>query len=222
MASRGTVIALRSDLACQVSERANPGINSTVADGGDRRHDLPDLDAPAAGANQSTFGEHFEEWVIAEHLHSLTRLALIGKYSLNGRINMAEIKTTANDASVDEFLAAVDNDQRRTDAQELCTLMQAITGEEPVMWGPAIVGFGTTQATYANGKKVDWMKVGFSPRKANLSLYLTCDLDELSDQLADLGTYSRGKGCLYIKKLSDVDQDALTELIEVALANVGE
>ena len=63
---------------------------------------------------------------------------------------------------------------------------------------------------------------GILPRKANLSLYLTCDLDELSDQLADLGTYSRGKGCLYIKKLSDVDQDALTELIEVALANVGE
>lgn len=135
---------------------------------------------------------------------------------------MAEIKTKANDGSVDAFLASVDNAKRRADGQELCKLMAEITGEKPVMWGPAIVGFGATEMTYANGKKVDWMRVGFSPRKASLSLYLTCDLDQLSDQLADLGTYSRGKGCLYVKKLEDVDPAALANLIEVAYATAGE
>lgn len=135
---------------------------------------------------------------------------------------MAEIKTKANDGSVDAFLASIDNEKRRADGQELCKLMTELTGDEPVMWGPAIVGFGTTEMTYASGRKVDWMKVGFSPRKANLSLYLTCDLDRLSDQLADLGTYSRGKGCLYVKKLEDVDPAALANLIEVAYATAGE
>jgi len=126
---------------------------------------------------------------------------------------MAEIKTKANDCSVDAFLASVDNAKRRADGQELCKLMADITGEKPVMWGPAIVGFGATEMTYANGKKVDWMRVGFSPRKASLSLYLTCDLDQLSDQLADLGTYSRGKGCLYVKHLEALDRDVFTELV---------
>lgn len=134
---------------------------------------------------------------------------------------MAELKTKANDGDVDAFIASVTNEQRRVDAREICDLMEQISGESPVMWGPSIVGFGKDRLVYANGREVDWMSVGFSPRKAALTLYLTCDIAELSTQLANLGTYTTGKGCLYIKKLSDVDRDALAELIEVAYANTG-
>ncbi len=134
---------------------------------------------------------------------------------------MAELKTKANDGDVDAFIASVANEQRRVDAREICDLMEQISGESPVMWGPSIVGFGKDRLVYASGREVDWMSIGFSPRKAALTLYLTCDIAELSTQLENLGTYTTGKGCLYIKKLSDVDRDALAELIEVAYANTG-
>ena len=134
---------------------------------------------------------------------------------------MAELKTKANDGDVDAFIASVTNEQRRVDAREICDLMERISGEPPVMWGPSIVGFGKGRLVYASGREVDWMSIGFSPRKAALTLYLTCDIAELSTQLENLGTYTTGKGCLYIKKLSDVDRNALAELIEVAYANTG-
>lgn len=135
---------------------------------------------------------------------------------------MAELKTKANDGDVDAFLDAIPDDQRRTDAKQLCALMSSITGHDPVMWGPAIIGFGSSTLTYASGRQVDWMRIGFSPRKASLSLYLTCDIDRLSEQLNSLGRYTTGKGCLYIKRLSDVDTTALHELIEVAYAQAGD
>ena len=134
---------------------------------------------------------------------------------------MAELKTKQNGGDVEAFLDAVDGEQRRADAKELCALMARITGEPPVMWGPSIVGFGKDHLVYASGRELDWMSIGFSPRKAALTLYLTCDLEQLSGPLADLGKYTHGKGCLYIKKLTDVDQAALENLIEIAFANSG-
>lgn len=132
---------------------------------------------------------------------------------------MAELKTKANDGDVEAFLETVADDQRRADALELCALMAKVTGEPPVMWGSAIVGFGHDRLVYASGREVDWMSIGFSPRKAALTLYLTCDIDELAAELADLGKFTHGKGCLYIKKLSDVDRQALGKLLKVAYAN---
>lgn len=131
---------------------------------------------------------------------------------------MAEIKTKANDGDVEAFLSTVANSQRQRDARELCTLMTQVTGAPPVMWGTAIIGFGHDKLVYASGREVDWMSIGFSPRKAALTLYLTCDIEQLAEPLANLGTYTHGKGCLYIKKLSDVDEQALRTLLEVAYA----
>lgn len=134
---------------------------------------------------------------------------------------VAELKTKKTDASVEEFLSKVTPQQRQDDAREVCAIMAEVSGEEPVMWGPSIVGFGTDELTYASGRTVDWMKVGFSPRKAALTLYLSCDIAQLADQLAPLGKYTTGKGCLYIKKLDDIDRPALANLIEVALSTTG-
>ncbi|MEI6621020.1 MAG: DUF1801 domain-containing protein [Actinomycetes bacterium] len=129
---------------------------------------------------------------------------------------MAEPKTRPTGADVDAFLSEVPDDTRRNDATALSELMQRITGEKPVMWGPAIVGFGSRQLKYASGRELDWPRVAFSPRKANLTLYLTFDFAEFADQLARLGKHTNGKGCLYIKRLADVDQTVLAELIKDA------
>ncbi|MFA7265651.1 MAG: DUF1801 domain-containing protein [Candidatus Nanopelagicales bacterium] len=134
---------------------------------------------------------------------------------------MAELKTKPNRDDVEAFLESVNGEQRRADAKDLCALMTRVTGEPPVMWGPSIVGFGHDHLVYASGRELDWMSIGFSPRKAALTLYLTCDLDRLAEPLAGLGKYTHGKGCLYIKKLADVDQVVLENLIEIAFANSG-
>jgi len=132
---------------------------------------------------------------------------------------MAELKTKANDGDVDAFVASIENPQRQSDARELRALMEKITGEPAVMWGPSIMGFGHERLVYASGRQVDWMAIGFAPRKANLSLHLTCDAEELAAPLTNLGKYTQGKGCIYIKKLSDVDSDALANLITIAYAS---
>lgn len=134
---------------------------------------------------------------------------------------MAELKTKATDESVDTFIDAIENPQRKADARALRVLMERITGEPAVLWGPSIIGFGRDKLVYASGREVEWMSVGFSPRKANLSLYLTCDIELLAEPLSNLGTYTHGKGCLYVKKLSDVDPDALDNLIKIAYARSG-
>lgn len=122
---------------------------------------------------------------------------------------MAEPKTRPTDASVDAFLDAATPAQRRMDGFALLEIMREITGEEPVMWGPSIVGFGSRPLVYASGREVDWPVAAFSPRKASLVLYIDHD-DEL---LARLGKHKLGKGCLYITKLADVDEEVLRELI---------
>lgn len=126
---------------------------------------------------------------------------------------MAENKTHATDASVDAFLAAVEPEQRRADGRILLDMMTRITGEPPVMWGPSIIGFGTEHYRYESGREGDMPRIAFSPRKAQLVLYLATSLPERESLLAKLGKHSTGKACLYITRLTDVDMVVLEELI---------
>ncbi|GAA1821929.1 hypothetical protein GCM10009682_47700 [Luedemannella flava] len=126
---------------------------------------------------------------------------------------MAEPKTTKTDASVAEFLDAVADPARRADARALCELITKATGATPVMWGTAIVGFGSYRYTYASGRKGDWPAVGFSPRRQALTVYLSEGFDGYADLLGKLGPHSIGKSCLYVKRLADVDAKVLTELV---------
>jgi hypothetical protein len=118
-------------------------------------------------------------------------------------------------ASVAEFLARVPNEQRRDDAGRLCAMMQEITGEPPAMWGPSIVGFGTYHYRYASGHQGNSALASFSPRNQHLAIYLIGEFEgRHRSALAKLGPHKTGKGCLYIKRLDDVDQAALRELID--------
>ncbi len=135
---------------------------------------------------------------------------------------MAQLKTGANDGDVQSFLAAVPDEARRADAQAVCDLMARASGEAPVMWGASIVGFGTQHLRYDSGRELDWMQIGFSPRKANTTLYLSGALEDYADQLARLGKHTTGKGCLYIKRLADVDTAVLEEIVTASLAHARE
>lgn len=131
---------------------------------------------------------------------------------------MAEIKTKVNDASVEAFLASVENGKRREDSFTVLELMKNITKEEPKMWGTSIVGFGSYHYTYASGQEGDWPVAGFSPRKQALTVYLMTGFERDEDLMAKLGKYKTGVSCLYIKKLEDVDMNVLAELIKRSLA----
>ena len=135
---------------------------------------------------------------------------------------MAQLKTGANDGDVRSFLAAVPDEARRADAQAVCDLMARASGEDPVMWGASIVGFGTQHLRYDSGRELDWMQIGFSPRKANTTLYLSGALEDYADQLSRLGKHTTGKGCLYIKRLADVDTAVLEEIVTASLAHARE
>jgi hypothetical protein len=120
----------------------------------------------------------------------------------------AEPKTRPTSASVTEFIDAVPDEGKRKDAKALLKLFKAVTGEKAVMWGPSIVGFGTYPT--ASGL---WPRTGFSPRKGDLVLYVICDFPELADTLKRLGKHRTGVSCLYIKRLADIDEPALKDLI---------
>src|SRR5687767_3140663 len=126
---------------------------------------------------------------------------------------MAEPKTTRGERSVAEFLAAVADPRRRADAEAACALMTEATGTEPAMWGTSIVGFGTYHYRYATGREGDWPAVGLSPRKQALTIYLSAGFDAYEELLGRLGPHSTGKSCLYVKRLADVDQAVLRELV---------
>jgi hypothetical protein len=129
----------------------------------------------------------------------------------------AEIKTKETKASVDEFLNRIDDEQQRSDSYRILEMMRRATGDEPKMWGPSIVGFGTmSYKSPATGREVDWMKIGFSPRKGNLSLYVLHHPADQTKNLETLGKHKAGKGCLYIKRLSDVDEKVLEKVIKSA------
>ncbi|MBZ0182238.1 MAG: DUF1801 domain-containing protein [Melioribacteraceae bacterium] len=129
----------------------------------------------------------------------------------------AELKTKENKGNVDKFLNSVDNEQKRNDSFVLLELMKKITKEEPKMWGDSIIGFGNYHYKYESGREGDWFLCGFSPRKQNLSIYLMCNFDGLEDLLADLGKHKKSVGCLYIKKLKDINIKVLEKMIKRAI-----
>lgn len=126
---------------------------------------------------------------------------------------MAEMKTKVSEASVEEFLSKVEDEQRRKDCFEIVKIMKQVTKEEPKMWGPAIIGFGSYHYRYESGREGDMPRIAFSPRKQNITLYIGVGDDSDSPLLKKLGKYKTAKVCLYIKKLADVDTNVLQELI---------
>jgi len=127
---------------------------------------------------------------------------------------MAELKTKATTASVDDFLAAIDDDERRKDCLAVVKIMKKATGAKPKMWGPSIVGFGDYHYKYESGRELDWFLTGFSPRKKDLTLYIMPGFARYDDLMKALGRHSTGKSCLYIKRLADVDLKVLQTLVE--------
>lgn len=129
---------------------------------------------------------------------------------------MAEIKTKQNNADVTEFINSfADTEQKRKDSFELLKLMQKTTGYEPKMWGPTMIGFGSYHYKSERSRQEgDWFLVGFSPRKAAISLYVYTGAEEHEYLLKDLGKYKMGKACIYINKLSDINQEALKKLMK--------
>jgi hypothetical protein len=130
---------------------------------------------------------------------------------------VAETKTKPTDASVDAFLEAVEHPVRRADGQAVRTLMERITGEPAVMWGPTIVGFGAYHYRYDSGHEGDMCRIGFSPRSANLVLYVG-GFPDYEALLAKLGKHKRSKACLYLNKLADVDLDVLGQIVQLTYA----
>ena len=135
---------------------------------------------------------------------------------------MAELKTKETKASVDGFLKGISDEKRRKDAEKILAMMRAATKEEPKMWGSSIVGFGRVHYKYESGREGDWFKTGFAPRKDSFTLHLCGGFERHADLLQKLGKHKAGVGCLYIKKLEDVDEKVLKQLIErIAKAKPG-
>lgn len=130
---------------------------------------------------------------------------------------MAEIKTKATNVSVKKFIDSVDDEQKRKDSYVLVDMMKKITGEEPKMWGPSIIGFGKYRYKYESGHGGEMCIAGFSPRKAAFSIYLLPGNDRSPELMKKLGMYKMGKACLYVKRLSDVDLKVLEELIKISV-----
>jgi len=126
---------------------------------------------------------------------------------------MAELKTKLNNASVDNFIKKLKDERVKADCRTIIRLMKKATKAEPKMWGTSIIGFGSYHYKYASGHEGDWMQVGFSPRKQNLTLYLMHGFDRYADLLKKLGKHTTGKSCLYIKKLDDVDLKVLDQIV---------
>jgi hypothetical protein len=129
-------------------------------------------------------------------------------------------KTTANESDVDAFIEGIGDAAKRADAGAIVKLMKRATGKAPKMWGPSIVGFGSYHYVYESGREGDAPLIGFSPRKAATVLYLHLGLGDSEAELAKLGKHTTGKGCLYIKKLADVDQQVLERIIATSAARM--
>lgn len=130
---------------------------------------------------------------------------------------MAEIKTKPTQVTAAAFIDAVENPARREDARTVCAMMERVTGEPPRMWGPSIIGFGSYHYKYDSGHEGTMCRLGFSPRKAQLVLYILTEDPAQGEQLARLGKHKTGKSCLYINKLADVDMSVLEEMTRGAL-----
>ncbi len=131
---------------------------------------------------------------------------------------VAEIKTKPTSSSVESFIDSIPDEQKRKDSYVILKLMEKATGEKPKMWGSSLIGFGNLRyKSPATGREVDWFKMGFSPRKANLSLHLVLNVKRQADALKKLGKHKAGVGCLYITKLEDVDIKVLEKMITASV-----
>lgn len=132
---------------------------------------------------------------------------------------MAELKTKATAASVSDFVNAIPEETKKEDTKRLLEIFSEETGDSPKMWGTSIIGFGSTLLKYPSGRELEWMKVGFSPRKPAFSLYLMNDWSNKKNMeiLSRLGKFTMGKGCVYVKKLADIDESILRKLISISV-----
>lgn len=133
---------------------------------------------------------------------------------------MTDLKTRPTDASVDDWLASIEGDLRRKDAEVILALMADVTGEAPRIWGDSIVGFGQYHYRYASGREGDYFLTGFAVRKRDLTLYLMSGFSEFETLLANLGRHRLGKSCLYLRKLADIDMDVLRELVRLSVSHM--
>lgn len=130
----------------------------------------------------------------------------------------AEIKTKPTTASVEDFINSISEEQKRKDSFVLLEIIKEAIGEEPVLWGSSIIGFGDKRyKSSATGREVDWFRIGFSPRKANLTLYLITGIKQHGVALEKLGKHKVNGGCLYIKKMEDIDLNVLKGIISTSL-----
>lgn len=124
----------------------------------------------------------------------------------------AQLKTQKNDNSIEQYLDTIEDKQKVEDTKVIMSMIYDIIGKEPKLWGDSLIGFGDITYKYASGRTGEWFVLGFAPRKQNISIYLTCNIELYADYLLKLGKYKTGKGCLYIKKLSDIDINILKEM----------
>lgn len=134
----------------------------------------------------------------------------------------AKNKTVATTLSVTDFIASVDDEKKRNDSQVLLEVMARLSGQQPKMWGTSIIGFGNYHYKYDSGREGDYFHVGFSPRKANLTIYIMSGFDQHATIMANLGKFKTGSSCLYVKRLSDIDLASLKELIAANMAYMAE
>ena len=134
------------------------------------------------------------------------------------KTKLAEIKTKPTTASVEDFINNIEDEQKRKDSFVLLEMMKKATGEEPILWSSSVIGFGIKRyKSPATGREVDWLLIGFSPRKANLSLYISVGIKEHAAALKKLGKHKTGVGCLYINKLEEIDLKVLKGIIDASL-----
>lgn len=134
---------------------------------------------------------------------------------------MAELKTKATENSVQDYLLQILNETTRKDCQKICELMEVVSKSKGIMWGDAIVGFGNYKYSYSSGRTGDWFMMGFSPRKADISLYIMgCDGSVREEILSRLGKHKTGKSCVYIKTLSAINFEVLKEMCEISYQNL--
>ena len=127
---------------------------------------------------------------------------------------MAENKTQENNQSVTNFLEQIEDEQKKKDAEEILKMMTEVSGEQPKMWGDSIIGFGKYHYKYDSGREGDFLRMGFSPRKRNFSIYFMCGFPEKENLLKQLGKHKTGKACLYVNKLDQVDTAVLKEMMQ--------
>lgn len=127
---------------------------------------------------------------------------------------MSEPKMKENENSVTGFIESVENEKKKTDAYQLLDIFEKVTGYDAKMWGPSIIGFGSYHYKYASGREGDAPLVGFSPRKAKISLYLDYESEEREELLENFGKHTKSKACIYVNKLADIDANVLKDLIK--------